>query len=296
LRNIRDPIHGFINLDENEEQVIQTPEFQRLRFISQLGTTSWVYPGATHTRFEHSLGVLYLAKTVIGRIPPTDLILEENDKNIFKFASLLHDIGHAPFSHAGEEAKLFRNGLNHEIMGENIIKNSKIGEILLKIVGKDGIDRIVFIIKKAEGKPISKFDTLFSDLLAGQAGIDRMDYLLRDSHYLGVTYGKCDLLRLLETIRYNTENDLYWEEGGIHALEQFILSRYFMFKDVYYHKTRRALDFHLGSIMKNFLQSNGGDGFLPLDVGKYLQLNDISVLYYILQNNDISKIFINREF
>jgi HD superfamily phosphohydrolase len=151
-------------------------------------------------------------------------------------------------------------------------------------------------MKGAVGKPISEFDTLFSDLLAGQAGIDRMDYLLRDSHYLGVTYGKCDLLRLLETIRYNTENDLYWEEGGIHALEQFILSRYFMFKDVYYHKTRRALDFHLSNIMKNYLQANGEEGFLPRDIDKYLQLNDVAILLYILKDSEASKIFIGRLF
>lgn len=294
--NIRDPIHGFVGLDEVEEKVVQTSEFQRLRFISQLGTTNWVYPGGTHTRFGHSLGVLYLAKTVIERLPSSDLNLGEKDKKIFKFASLLHDIGHAPFSHAGEEAKISKNGLNHELMGGKIIRESKIGKILSKSIGSEGIERIAFIIKGAKGKPITALDTLFTDLLTGQAGIDRMDYLLRDSHYLGVTYGKCDLLRLLETIRYDTENDLYWEEGGKNALEQFILARYFMFKDVYYHKTRRALDFHLSVIMKNYLKANGGEEFLPIDVGKYLQLNDIPILLYIIQNKDASKIFIDRGF
>jgi len=294
--NIRDPIHGFINLDELEAEVVQTYEFQRLRFISQLGTTSWVYPGCTHSRFEHSLGVLYLAKTVLERLRFSNLNREEPDERIFRFASLLHDIGHAPFSHAGEEAKIFKNGLDHELMGEAIIRNSKIGKILSKALGSESIERIVFIMKGAEGKLISKVDTLFSDLLAGQAGIDRMDYLLRDSHYSGVTYGKCDLPRLLETIRYNEENDLYWEEGGIHALEQYIFARYFMFKDVYFHKTRRILDYHLSNIMKAFLVENGGEEFLPVDVSKYLQLNDDAIKLYILKNKDASKIFINRGF
>jgi HD superfamily phosphohydrolase len=84
-----------------------------------------------------------------------------------------------------------------------------------------------------------------------------------------VTYGKCDLPRLLETIRYDTENKLYWEEGGIHALEQFLLARYFMFKDVYFHKTRRILDYHLGTIIKNYLKEKEGEEFLPTDVSKY---------------------------
>lgn len=295
--NIRDPIHGFISLDDLEAKVMQTYEFQRLRFISQLGTTSWVYPGCMHSRFEHSLGVLYLAKTVLERLRFfSDLNLEELDERIFRFASLLHDIGHAPFSHTGEEAKLFNNDLNHERMGEVIIKDSEIGKILSKALGSESIERIVFIMKGAEGKLISKVDTLFSDLLAGQAGIDRMDYLLRDSHYSGVTYGKCDLPRLLETIRYNEENDLYWEEGGIHALEHFILARYFMFKDVYFQKTRRILDYHLGNIMKKFLGENNGEGFLPIDVGKYLQLNDDVIKLYILKNDEARKIFINRGF
>ena len=294
--NIRDPIHGFINLDDLEEKVVQTYEFQRLRFISQLGTTNWVYPGSMHSRFEHSLGVLYLAKTVLERLRSSDLNLEEKDERIFRFASLLHDIGHAPFSHVGEEAKIFKNGLNHELMGEAIIRNSKIGEILSKTLGGESIERITFVMKGAKGKPLSKVDTLFSDLLTGQAGIDRMDYLLRDSHYVGVTYGKCDLARLLETIRYDKENDLYWEEGGIHALEQFIFARYFMFKDVYFHKTRRILDYHLGNIIKNFLVENGEEGFLPVDVSKYLQINDDVIKLYILQNKDALEIFINRRF
>jgi HD superfamily phosphohydrolase len=294
--NIRDPIHGFISLDDSEAEVVQTSEFQRLRFISQLGTTNWVYPGATHTRFEHSLGVLYLAKTIIERLSTSGLKIEEKDKSIFKFASLLHDIGHGPFSHIGEEAKIFKNGLNHELMAEKIITDSKIGQLLSNLVDSDGVERIVFIVKSAEGIPRSQFDTLFSDLLTGQAGIDRMDYLLRDSHYLGVTYGKCDLFRLLETARYDSENDLYWEEGGIHALEQFILARYFMFKDVYYHKTRRALDFHLSNIIKSYLIEIGEEGCLPVDINKYLQLNDIVILSYILRNHEAMSIFFDRGF
>jgi len=260
--NIRDPIHGFISLDDLEAKVMQTYEFQRLKFISQLGTTSWVYPGSTHSRFEHSLGVFYLAKAVLAKLRLFSPNIKEDDEKIFGLASLLHDIGHGPFSHFGEEAKLFKEGINHELMGEAIIRESELQKILSKVFGSEGIERIVFIICGARGKPLSETDIFLSDLLTGQAGIDRMDYLIRDSHYTGVTYGKCDLPRLLETIRYDTENNLYWEEGGIHTLEQFIFARYFMFKDEYFHKTRKILDYHLGTIIKNYLKEKEGEEFL----------------------------------
>ena len=294
--NIRDPIHEFINFDDLEAVIIQTYEFQRLKFISQLGTTSWVYPGSTHSRFEHSLGVFHLAKVVLEKLRLSHLNLPELDERIFKFASLLHDIGHSPFSHFGEEAKIFKEGLDHEQMGEAILRESKIGKILSKELGDKAVERIIFIIKGAKDKPISLIDIFLSDLLTGQAGIDRMDYLIRDSHYSGVAYGKYDLPRLLETIRYDSKNDLYWEEGGKHALEQFILARYFMFKDVYFHKTRRILDYHLGNIIKKFLKEKGGEEFLPVDVAKYLKLTDNEIKSYILQNDEAFEIFINRGF
>jgi hypothetical protein len=249
-----------------------------------------------HSRFEHSLGVLYLAKAVLEKLRPLNPNLKEPDKMIFRFASLLHDIGHAPFSHFGEETKLFKDGLDHELMGEAIVKDSNLRKILSKPLGDEGVERIVFIMKGAKGKPLSEVDIFLSDLLTGQAGIDRMDYLIRDSHYSGVTYGKCDLPRLLETMRYDADNNLYWEEGGIHALEQFILARYFMFKDVYFHKTRRILDYHLGNIIKNYLKEKEGDEFLPTDVFEYLKLTDNEVKLYLIQNAEASRIFVNRGF
>ena len=130
--NIRDPIHDFIQLDDFEAKILQASEFQRLRSIGQLGTTSWVYPGSTHSRFEHSLGVFHLAKIALEALKTIEIELEPEDGRIFSIASLLHDIGHAPFSHFGEETKLFNEGLNHELMGEAIIRESPIGGILKK--------------------------------------------------------------------------------------------------------------------------------------------------------------------
>jgi len=297
--SIRDPIHGFIQLNELEKNLIQTYPFQRLRFIHQLGITLWVYPTGVHTRFDHSLGVLHLASIVIERLKYLSKTLKEEDSKIFRLSCLLHDIGHPPFSHVGEDMRLFPKGLDHEKMGIRIIKESEISHEISKVLGKEAIERISFIIT-GRGKPISELDNLFHTILAGQAGIDRMDYLLRDSYFLGVMYGKFDLARILETLRYDEEEGIYWEEGGIHVLEQFLLARYFMFTEVYFHKTRRILDYHLAQLLKSYLKSHFGDenhDYFPQNVDEYLNLQDYKVISWMMESDDLHKdIFMKRKF
>lgn len=294
--NIRDPIHGFIQINDIETQLIQTYSFQRLRFIHQLGTTSWIYPTGVHTRFDHSLGVLHLAARFVNRLKLLNLEISDEDEKVFRIAALLHDIGHAPFSHLSEDMKLFREGWNHEKMGEKIIIESEIGKIIRSKLGDESVDRIIFIITGRK-KPVLSLDNLFHILLTGQAGIDRMDYLLRDSYFLGVMYGKFDLERILETFMYDEEHDIFWEDGGKHALEQFLLARYFMFTEVYFHKTRRILDYHLSILVKEYLKSEKKEEFLPLDVEEYLKINDLSVLHWMMNtNNSYKNVFLNRKF
>ncbi len=255
--HIRDPLYGFIPLNDIEHKIIQTYPFQRLRFINQLGPTYWVYPSATHTRFDHSLGVAYLSTKVVNHLKHLKLLPEitGEDEQIFKLACLLHDVGHAPFSHSGEEMDLFPRKITHETMGIKIIEETGIGDIIRKNFKEEGLKRILFILTP-EKLPIKRIDMHFNNLLTGQAGIDRMDYLLRDSYFLGVMYGKFDLERLIETMLFREDKGCFWEEGGKHALEQFLLARYFMFTEVYFHKTRRSLDYHLGKLIKSFLKEN----------------------------------------
>ncbi len=301
--SIRDPIHGFVQLRNHESKIIQMYPFQRLRFIHQLGTTNWVYPTGTHTRFDHSLGVLQLASRVIDRLRLLGVEFDESDEEVFRLAALLHDIGHTPFSHISEEMGLFKKGMNHEKMSAEIIKRTEIGEIISEKLGDRGVDRVTFVIT-GEGIPHSELDNLFHELLAGQAGIDRMDYLLRDSHFLGVMYGRYDIERLLETLRFERESEhpLFWEEGGIHALEQFFLARYFMFTEVYFHKTRRILDYHLAMLIKDYLKDRYGTGedeevVLPSDVEEYLKLNDFDVMSWMLRtDNEHKDVFLKRKF
>ncbi|RKY88421.1 hypothetical protein DRQ09_02875 [candidate division KSB1 bacterium] len=131
--NIRDPLYGFIILNDIESKILDSYPFQRLRFIHQLGTTSFVYPTGCHTRFEHSLGVLRLSTRLIKCLKEQELTIKEMDEKVFRLSAMLHDIGHAPFSHIGEDMMLFSKGFDHEKMTIKIIEESEIGEILKKI-------------------------------------------------------------------------------------------------------------------------------------------------------------------
>jgi len=297
--NIRDPLYGFIELNEIESKILDSYPFQRLRFIHQLGTTPFVYPTGIHTRFEHSLGVLKLSARLIKSLESQGLPIKEIDKKIFRLSAMLHDIGHPPFSHVSEDMMLLAPGLDHEEMTIRIIEESEIGEIIRKKLDKEAIARIKFI-STSRGKPITELDSILTTLLTGEAGIDRMDYLLRDSYCLGVAYGKFDLERLFETIlhRFHVNPPIIWEEGGQHALEQFILARYFMFLEVYFHKTRRILDYHLYQIIKECLKETIKSEFYPTNVNEYIKWNDVVVLNWMLQNQDNKyvKRIMKREF
>ena len=240
--------------------------------------------------------MLQLASRVIERLKLQNLSIGEKDEAVFRIAALLHDVGHAPFSHVGEDMGLFEKGIDHEKMSEIIIKNTEIGDIILHKLGDECIERVIFIIS-GTGKPRSPLDNLYHNLLAGQAGIDRMDYLSRDSYFLGVMYGKFDLERILETLRYDEENNLFWEEGGIHALEQFLLARYFMFTEVYFHKTRRILDYHLAKLVKAYLNSEKDLKYLPTNPEDYLALDDYRIISWMLTTeNGYRDMFLNRKF
>jgi len=209
---------------------------------------------------------------------------------------LLHDIGHAPFSHVGEDQNVFPEKVNHEDIAINIIKETDIGKIINNNYGAQSIERIIFIIT-GKTAPVKKQDLLFHDLLSGQAGIDRMDYLLRDSYFLGVMYGRFDIERLIETICFDAEKSfLYWEEGGCHALEQFLLARYFMFTEVYFHKTRRSIDYHLGNMIKDYLREHYQIDQLPTVVDEYIRLDDNRVFSWAMTQEKYYNLFIKRNF
>ena len=219
VHEIRDPVHGFITIDTPERAVLDSPPVQRLRHIHQLAMEYLVYPGATHKRFEHALGVMELASRVYDVITRNDLVSEkvrnlitgvgsEDERRywrrVVRMAALCHDIGHLPFSHAAED-ELLPQGTKHENMTAALIESIEMKQIWESLVPPLTTDHI---LKLSVGKrylpemSFSPLEELLSEIIVGNAfGVDRMDYLLRDSIHIGVQYGRFDHNRLIDSLR-----------------------------------------------------------------------------------------------
>jgi uncharacterized protein len=219
LKFIRDSVHGDLHLEEFEIDLIDTPQIQRLRRIKQLGFTYLVYPGANHTRFEHSIGTMYLASRLAD-----NLALDDYQKSILRVCAILHDSGHGPFSHVSEGVM----DSSHEELTSKLIKESQLSDLLSE---KFDLNEIIDIIS---GK------NSLGQIISGELDVDRMDYLLRDSHYTGVAYGVIDVERLI----YNMilEENLILKRKGLQAAEFMLLARYSMYPSVYQHHTTRIIN------------------------------------------------------
>lgn len=317
MYQFRDPVHGFISVSDDELKIINSAPFQRLRNIHQLATTYLVYHGAEHTRFGHSIGVMHLTSRVFDSVTqkvPHLFSDDDNENNcctawyrqLLRLIGLTHDLGHAPFSHASEE--LFEDGKQHEDYTKVIICETEIADHINAIGAKfksqygDSYDitpELVWMIY--EGKDITNDKFIFPDFLFlksfmdGELDCDKMDYLLRDSLYCGVTYGKYDLDRFVSTLtayKHNNQLQLAIERGGVQALEEFVLARYFMFIQVYFHKTRRYLDKVLVKSLKAVLPN----GKYPDTISEYLRWDDTRILNLIAESeNEDVMAFKNRK-
>ncbi len=228
----RDPIHGYVRVQEKIIwNCIQTKEFQRLRRVKQLGSTSMVYHTSEHSRFAHSLGVYEITRRMINEVEDINKTLTDYEKITVKLAALLHDVGHAPFSHSFEA--IMNN--NHELYTIQIIKDKSEINTILKEYNKELPNDVIKVINGTHPNKI------LCQMVSSQLDADRMDYLLRDSYFSGTKYGEFDLERILRTMRVANDK-LTIKASGMHTVEDYIMARYHMYWQVYYHPVSRSYD------------------------------------------------------
>lgn len=244
---VMDPIHGFIDIRGHPVvgELVETALFQRLRRVGQLGLAHLVYPSATHTRFAHSLGAmrtfLTLYDSIMGGGGGAYMRDEIDDmRELGAAAALLHDIGHGPFSHAFESI-MGQAGFDHEEMARRIVAETEIGD-LLDAHGVGSRD-VCAVLGGGAGNGGGEAHGLVRRLISSQLDADRLDYLMRDSYFTGVNYGKIDLLRIANTLEIDEAGGGIVVAGrGIGAVEGYIVGRYLMYKNVYYHHTVRQME------------------------------------------------------
>jgi len=255
---IKDPIHGYVTVDDELLGVLDSYALQRLRRIQQLPLSHYVYPTARHSRFDHSLGCMSLAEEYSRHLG-----LDEEEGRLLKAGALLHDVGHTPYSHLLEVA-LIERGLNHEEMGLRIIREDQ--ELASSLEGS-GI-RIRELVDLLSGRH------RLSSIVSGPLDVDRLDFLLRDSYFTGATYGVVDARRIIRLTRFDSRG-LYFESRALGAVEELAIARHHSFLNIYFHHAVRAAQL-LFLRAYTVLKDEGLD-FAEMDVQEYLSHDDITV-------------------
>ncbi len=295
-----DPVHGYISFttprgpgEKTEKDLIDTPWMQRLRQIYQLQSARWVYPSAEHSRFQHSLGAMHLAGRFARHLYPSlkaaapDCPSEQYVEEVLRVAALLHDVGHGPFGHFFDDNYLEQYGLTHEKLGQYIIKNV-VGDIVRAVRRSPtgefhkgerlNPEQIAFLIGKGaatQGKQ-PRWLQFLQPLLSGIYTVDNLDYVLRDAYMCGVAVGAVDIDRLMY-YTFFTDKGLTLHKSGLTALNMFLNARLYMYTNVYYHRTTRAIDEHLKELFKDTMAALFP--YNPIEnLPGYLELTDWSLL------------------
>ena len=304
--SVRDPVHGFIAFNDWERTIIDHPAFQRLRRIRQLALSELVYPGSNHTRFAHALGTMDVATRMFDSIVSKQWDYLRNtrkydeagirrDRQIVRLAALLHDVGHSPFSHSGEALfplnPLTGRKHHHEEYSSKIIE-TVFCEVIEQHPGNENygikasdVANVVSGVTNPSS-PGSARRLIWRPIVTSQLDADRCDYLLRDSLHAGVSYGRYDLDRILDTLNLGLDESgdtvVAIEEGGWHAAEGLIIARYSMFTQVYFQRTRQALDHHVEMVLSKLLREEYGNPEFPPpeqnELDKYLEWDDWMVM------------------
>jgi len=279
---ITDPVHRYISFSEVEKEVIDTGVFQRLRRIRQLAGAHLVYPSAQHSRFEHSLGTMHVAGHAGETLVAKGYLDDEDKVQKLRLAALLHDIGHGPFSHLFEEVLELRHGTSHEDVGKRVISKSEISDILKKH-GYNPSD----ICKLSFGESKIKF---LNEIIAGGLSADLMDYLSRDGLFTGVEYGKIDHHRLISSFEVVSNGHLAIDRSALYSFESMLISRYEMFKAVYFHKTVRSAEVML---LNSMALADEHLNLTDTSMNNYLNLTDEVILERLCSLENGNKIALN---
>lgn len=305
---IRDPVHGSIAIHDAEIEILEHPFFQRLRNIKQLGFSEYVFPGATHTRYLHSIGVMHVATQVFN-----SLFKDQNDKDILRLKEslrlgcLLHDIGHAPLSHSTESVmpkvselklpKQFDEGdrqASHEDYTIKSITDSSFTKSFKGVTKEFGIDpmAIAELVIGATSNPgyftVKGIDyfPLLHQLVSSEMDCDRMDYLLRDSYFCGVSYGKFDLDWIIDNLKICIENNQAYlgiSERAISTFDDFLLSRFHMFMMVYFHYRAVCLE----QMLMRYFDSVKSEYAIPADIEHYLEHDDAYLMRVLRKSSNV---------
>jgi HD superfamily phosphohydrolase len=301
--HIRDPIHGAIEITADERVLLDSPQYQRLRNVKQLGFADLAFPGATHTRYAHGLGAMAVATKVFDALSPR-LQLDPDDRDRFRqtlrLAVLFHDLGHAPLSHATERIMPQVSELrvpewarepgerraDHEDYTLKLVLDSGLAAEIRRRFSARGIEptHVAALICGRPPPGAYPFKSRGRDLLpilravvSGELDADRMDYLQRDSFYTGVNYGKFDadwIIQNLESVERDGRVHLALQDRAVFAFEDFLLSRYHMFLSVYFHYTSVGYEV----LLQRYCDTSSGEYALPADPDEYLLHDDISLI------------------
>lgn len=297
-----DPVHGYISFttprgagDKTEKDLIDTAWMQRLRQIFQLQSARWVYPSAEHSRFQHVLGAMHVAGRFARHLYPSlkaavpDCPSAHYVEEFLRVAALLHDIGHGPFGHFFDDNYLARFDLTHEKLGQHVIR-TELADIIKAIRRSPSgefakgerlnPDQVAYLIGKGPGSASSKqprWVVFLQPLLSGIYTVDNLDYVMRDAFMCGVALGAVDIDRLMY-YTFFTDKGLTLHKSGLTALNMFLNARLYMYTNVYYHRTTRAIDEHLKELFKDTMARIFPYGNPLRHLREYLSLTDWSLL------------------
>ena len=265
---IKDPVHGYVYITEEEKNIIDSFPVQRLRRLRQLAGAEYVYPGANHTRFEHSVGVLYLAGKVAEN-PNISEHMNEEEVEMVKIAALLHDVGHGPFSHVFEQLLINKLDKTHEDITSWVISKGELKDALSKIGYKPEE-----IAKLAVGTLHRPKKTFLDQIVSSAVDVDKLDFVVRDTYHTGAEYGYIDVFRLIHALDV-LEGNLAVDLGALSALESLIIARIESFKSIYFHRVGRAAQIMLAIAMEKANEELGLTQFKTPE--EYLAMDDYTV-------------------